>query len=571
MFRKNLFLVFALLTLFSCSNDEVDVSQMIGKGGVKYGGEFRLMSSEKITALFPVATSDVYNQRISSQIFEPILRIDFRKNKVVGNLVEQFTISSDAQKITLKVRKGVFFHDDACFSGGEGREMTASDLKYALDFACSGVKINEMSYLLVDKIKGAREYNNKSKSGILEHGVSGIVLVDEQTVSIELVEPFVGFDRVLTHSGLAIFPREAYEKYKEDVLKHPVGTGPFYMASWKEDKITLSRNSKYWKKDEFGNQLPFLEKITMTYAKNKKSELLAFRNREIDLVLEIPVEEIEYILGSLEEAQEGKTVKHKIESKNSLSSTYFGFANDMAPFNDVKVRKAFNIGIDRNLIVNEYLKGEGYPSVNGFVPSMEGYTSERVKGFKLDIAQAQKLMAAAGFPDGKNFPPLELYVNTQKGSSIYLLAKGVSEQLKKNLNVDITIHLCSLTERDEAIQKGEAKFWRGGWIADYPDPENFLTLFSGEHIGTNSLSMNQVRYSSSKYDNLLRASMKERNPKIRNDLLVQCDQLLIDDAVIMPLINDDFITMINSKVKNFETNSMEMLDFSNIFIKEPKK
>lgn len=570
MLRKLLFLALPLTVLFSCSDGAVDVSQLVGKGGAKYGGDFRLMSSEKITSLFPVATSDVYNQRIASQLFETILKIDFRKNAVEGNLAESFVISPDAKKFTLKIRKGVIFHDDDCFSGGKGREMKAEDIKYALDFACSGLKVNEMSWMLVDKIKGAQEFHDKSKNTLPEGGVSGIKLIDDNTITIDLMEPFVGFDRILTHSGLSIFPREAYEKYKGSINRHPVGTGPFRMTTWTEEKIVLQRNDKYWKKDSFGNQLPFLEKITMTYAQDKRSELLAFRNREIDLVLEIPVDEIEFILGSLEEAQEGKTVKHKIESKNSLSSTYFGFANDQAPFNDVRVRRAFNVGIDRNLITNEYLKGEGYPAVNGFVPNIEGFTSERVKGFKLNVAEAKKLMAEAGYPDGKDFPTLDLYVNTKKGSSIYLLALGVKDQLKQNLNVNINLRLCSLTQRDEAIQTGAAKFWRGGWIADYPDPENFLTLFSSDHIGTNSLTMNTVKYKSAKYDQLLRASMKERNSKIRNDLFVQCDQLLIDDAVIMPLLNDDFITMINSKIKNFETNSMEMLDFSTIFIKEPK-
>lgn len=563
-------LAIAMMAVLSCSTDEVDVSQLVGKGGVKYGGEFRLMSSEKITSLFPVATSDVYNQRISSQIFETILKIDFRKNKVVGNLVEEFTVSSDAKKFTLKVRKGVYFHDDECFSGGKGREMTAEDVKYTLDFAASGLALNEMSYLLVDKVKGARDFQEKTKEKLHEGGVSGII-VNGNEIVIELVEPFVGFDRVLTHSGLAVFPKEAYEKYGKDVIRHPVGTGPFQMDVWAEDKIVLKRNNNYWKKDSFGNQMPFLEKVTMTYAENKKSELLAFRNRKIDLVLEIPVEEIEYILGSLEEAQEGKTVKHKIESKNSLSCTYFGFSHSSKPFDDKRVRLAFNIGIDRNQIVNEYLKGEGYPCVNGFVPNMEGFSSERVKGHKFDAAKAQKLMADAGYPKGKDFPVLDLYVNTKKGTSMYLLAEGVRDELKRNLNVEVNLRLCSITERDDAISQGKAKFWRGGWIADYPDPENFLTLFSSDHIGSNSSTMNQVKYNSAKYDGLLKSSMKERNPKVRNNLFVQCDQLLVDDAAIMPLINDDFITMINSKVKNFETNSMEILDFSRIFIKEPKK
>lgn len=471
----------------------------------------------------------------------------------------------------MKIREGIVFHDDECFSGGKGRELTAEDVKYALDFACSGLKINEMSWMLVDKIKGAKEFNKKSKSAIVEGGVSGIKVVDNNTVTIDLIDPFVGFEKVLTHSGLGIFPKEAYETYKNDVKKHPVGTGPFKIKTWDNKQVVLTRNNSYWKKDDFGNQLPFLEKITLTYSQNKKSELMAFRNKEIDLVLEIPVDEIENVLGSLEDAQAGMTVKHKIDSKNSLSTTYFGFAHQKAPFNNIKVRQAFNYAIDKNYIVNNYLKGEGYPAENGFVPAIEGYPYEKVKGSKLNIEKAQKLLSDAGFKNGENFPSIDLYVNAKKGDPIYLLALGVKDQLKLNLNVNINIKLCTIDERDKAILNGTALFWRGGWIADYPDPENFLNLFTSDHIGSNSTTMNPVKYNSPEFDKLLSNSMKERNAKARNDYFVKCDQLLINDAVIMPLINDDFITMINSKIKNFETNSMEMLDFSTIFIKEPKK
>jgi oligopeptide transport system substrate-binding protein len=428
-----------------------------------------------------------------------------------------------------------------------------------------------MSWMLVDKIKGAKEFYAKSKTSIPEEGVSGVKVIDKNTISIELVEPFISFEKILTHSSLGLFPKEAIDLYKGNIKKHPVGTGAFVMDIWNDKNVVLKRNNNYWRKDDFGNQLPFLEKITLTYVDDKKSELLAFRNTEIDLVLEIPVDEIDNVLGSLQEAQAGKTVKHKIDSKSSLSSTYFGFSHTQAPFNKVEVRKAFNLAIDRKIIVNNYLNGEGYPSENGFVPNLEGFSSEKVKGYKLNVQQAKNLLSKAGYPNGANFPTIDVYVNTKHGSSIYMLAKGVVDQLKANLNVNVNIKLCTLEERDKAILNKVALFWRGGWIADYPDPENFLNLFSSDHVGSNSTTMNQMKYVSKEYDRLLALSLKERNPKARNDYFVKCDQLIVNDAVIMPLINDDFITMVNSKVKNFETNSMEGFDFSSIFIKEPKK
>jgi len=562
----HLFLAVFLLT--ACS--EPSLSDTKGAGGVRYGGEFRFMSSEKVTSIFPAASTDIYSQRLVNQVFESLLKIDQSGTRVIPSLAESFTVSSDARQFTFQIRKGVFFHDDPCFPDEEGREVTADDVKYSLEFACSGLPENDISNLLINRIKGAKQFHAETQQALNKKGVSGIQVVNKHTLVIELVEPFVDFDKALSHSGLGIFPREAYKKYGHEILRHPVGTGPFSLETWTGSKITLIRNPHYWKKDDFGNQLPFLERVIMTYANNKRSELLAFRKAEIDLVLRIPVEEIENILGTLQEAQAGLNVKHKVDSKSSMSLTYFGFAQGSAPFSDIRVRKAFNLALDRNELVNNWLGGEGYPSLNGFVPPMEGYTHNRVKGFPFDVPQARKLLAQAGFPDGRNFPVLNLYLNGAEGTSIHRLASGVIDQLKKNLNVDVKIHICSIRERETAIKNGKALFWRTGWIADYPDPENFLSLFYNDNAAPGGFS-NPFKYSSKQFDAYYEAACKEKNPRVRNALMVKCDQTIIDDAAVMPLVNEDFITMINSRIKNFETNSMEILDFSNIFIKEPRK
>ena len=141
--------------------------------------------------------------------------------------------------------------------------------------------------------------------------------------------------------------------------------------------------------------------------------------------------------------------------------------------------------------------------------------------------------------------------------------------MKENLNIKINIKLCSLKEREKAIKNGNALIWKTGWVADYPDASNFLDLF---YSGENSVyKSNPFQYNNPTYNALLEASMREKDNDKRLALLVKCDQIIIDEAVVMPVFNDDFITMVNAKVRNFETNSMEILDFSTIFIKEPKK
>jgi peptide/nickel transport system substrate-binding protein len=568
--KNTLLATIAILALILGSCGSETSEQRDAVGGKLYGGEFKFMSSEKVDNLFPLSSVDVYSQRLSSQIYESLLKLDVETMKVVPSIAESYSVSADAKTFTLKIRKGVKFHEDACFDG-EGRELTAEDVKYTLEMACSGLKVNKMSYLLVNKIHGAKEFYNNSKSSLPASGVSGIKIIDASTIEIKLIESFINFDKILSHTNLGIFPKEAYAMYGADMKKHPVGTGPFMLEKMDASGVSLKRNTAYWRKDDLGNQLPFLDKVVMTYAKDKKSELLAFRNKEIDLVLEIPVEDIENILGSLADAQAGKNVKHKVESTPSMSTNYIALACESKEFSNVDVRKAFNLAIDREEIVNTYLLGEGWPSEKGFVPTMENFTNDAVVGAKLNVVQAQALLAKAGYPQGKGFPELDFYVNAIEGSAPHKMCMGVVDQIKKNLGVTLKIKLCTIEQREKAITSGKAKIWRAGWIADYPDAENFLSLFYGGNIHENSADVNSFKFRNKQYDTLFEKALKELDEKKRNDLFAMCDQMIVDQAPVLPILTDDFMIMVNARIRDFATNSMENLDFSTIYIKEPRK
>lgn len=567
-----LFLFFSLsLILSSCGDDSTDTNDLKAVGGKIYGGEFSFMSPEKIESLLPISVSDIYSNRILSQIYEPLLRIDLKSMQVTPALAESFKVSGDAKVFTFKLRSGILFHDDDCFSNNKERELTAEDVKFSLDLACSGHEKNEISYLLVDKITGAEEYNKISENSLPEGGVKGIKVIDPHTVQITLDEPFVGFDKILTHNSLGIISKKAYLKYGDDLKTHPVGTGAFTLAEMNADKISLNRNGSYWKKDEFGNQLPFIDKVVMTYSKDKRSELTAFNDRKIDIVLEIPVEEIQHVFGTLEDAQNGKTVKHKVETETSMKMTYMAFACESEEFKDEKVRKAFNLAVDRQEIIDLYLEGEGYAADHGFVPPMDNYPYKQVKGHEFNPELAQSLLAQAGYKSGADFPKLEIYVNTKEGSAIYKMMNGVVDNIKKNLGVDLKIRLCTIQERNEAIKKGTAKLWRGGWIADYPDAENFLTLFYGKNISDNEMSVvNDFKFRNENFDANFEKALKELNKEKRNNLLTQCDQITIDHSAVLPILTDDFIVMVNVRVRDFKTNAIQALDFSNIYIKDQR-
>lgn len=560
------------LILASCVQDEPITEDLSAKGGKQYGGEFTFMTHERISVLVPSYVGDIYNSRVIAQIYDPLMIYDPSSESVVPGVAESFTKSADSKVYTFKIRKGITFHEDECF-GGKSEELTADDVKYTLDMACSGLKKNQVGHIFKMRIEGAEAFfeSTKGKSSIPSTGVPGIKVIDDHTLQITLLNPSPGFEVILTNPSLGIVSKKAFKHYGDKIEKHAVGSGPFMLESMTPDKVTMTRNPKYWKKDEFGNQLPFLGSVVVKYAKNKKSELLAFGKGETDLVLEIPVENIENILGSLKEAQQGKNIKHKVDGEASMSMSYVAMACESEEFKDVRVRKAFNLAIDRNAIIDNWLEGEGWPADNGFAPKMLNYDNSAVIGHTHNVEMAQSLMRAAGHPNGANFPTLDFYVNSKEGSGVHKMCIAVQKQLKNNLNINLNIKLCSLEEREKAIASGAAKIWRAGWVADYPDPENFLSLFYGGNVDENMSQMNPFNFKSTKFDELFDAANREEDPVKQEKLYQQCDQLVIDEAAVIPILTDDHVVMINARIRNFKASPLESLNLTSVYIKTPKE
>lgn len=564
MYKNTLIALLAIVLLVGCDTTEATDENLVGRGGVTYGGDFRFYSPEVVTNVFPLTVTDVYSQRVSGQIFQGLLRINPDGTNAESCIAKSHTISNDAKTFTFQLRKGVYFQNNECFADGIGREVKASDFKYCFEMACSNdPEINQFSWLLVDRIVGARDfYEKKTKS------ISGIRVKSDYVLEIELAEPFAGFEKVLTHPALVVFPKEAIEKYGKNIQINPVGTGPFMLSVLDDTQVQLVRNSNYWEQDEFGNKLPYLNTISIHINGKKIDELMAFRNQEIDLVLEIPVDEIQNVLGTLIEAQEGKNVKHRVASVNSLNIEYIGFAHTNSIFKDIRIREAFNLAIDRNEIVERDLNGDVIAVENGFVPFMTGYPIEKIKGHKYNVAKAKSLLAEAGFPEGREFPVIDFYVNSAENSASFKMAEAIVRSLKENLNITIKIIKVSYQEREDAIKSGKAAMWRGGWLADYPDPENFLNIFFGSDETEDIAAINPFKYNSEEFNELFDRAKKETNGEERMKLYAACDQLIINDAIVMPLFYKDFITMVNLKAKKFETNQMERLDFTRVYIKE---
>lgn len=574
--NKVFIVLLTLLTIVAACGDSENLSggnidpSILTKveGGKFEGGVLHLNSIEDYTTLFPAGINDIYSTHIASQGYEGLLRLNQKTLAVEPCIAKSFDIDDSKKVYTFHLRNDARFNDDPCFEDGQGRIVNANDFKYCYEFICSNHKDNKWSSLFRNRILGASEFAEGKADN-----VKGIEVLDEYTLKLTLINPFSSLPNLLTILGTSVYPKEAIDMYGYDGMKdHIVGSGPFIASTIENGKkVVFRRNENYWRKDEFGNKLPLLAEVNFSFIKDKRLELSIFQKGELDVLWGIPVEEIQNIMGTLEDAKDGKNREFEVQSINSLNIQYYGFLYTSDVFKDVKVRKAFNYAIDRDSLINYVLQGEGSPAHNGFVPELKGYPSEKVKGYNYNPDLAQKLITEAGFPNGVGFPEITLNLNASGGIN-EKIANTLTYMLNKNLGVNVKLNILPMAELHPMVEKGELDFWRFGWIADYPDPSNFLYLFHGKNlIEGKDNSINYFRYNSPQFDSIYEAALTEIDSEKRMELYAKADQKLMDDAVVMPLFFNIDIRLINPDLNDFDINQMEYRDLSVVYFKKANK
>ena len=573
LLKATCFLLFFCL-VYSCGDNKGGgTSGKLAKGNVYYGGVFRMNENADFRSLFPLDVTEVTGQRITDQIYEGLVKLSQSDLSIIPSLAEKWEKNEDATVWTFYIRKGVKFHDDACFPDGKGREVTANDFKYCFDKLCESFGQNQaFAVTFKDKVVGASEYYQSTiDKKPLAEGVKGVKVMNDYKLQVILLFPSPNFLNILTDPGCRLYPKEAFDKYGIDIRTKCVGTGPFRVKNIKEgDNVILERNPNYWRVDEYGNELPYLDIVKFTFVKEKKSEFLEFKKGNLDMIFRLPTEMIPEILDK-GDATKDKKSSFEIQIAPAMSVFYYGFLHQSDIFSKKEVRQAFNYAIDRNKIVNYMLQGEGIPANYGIVPPVfkKDYDYSSIKGYVYDPDQARKLLAEAGYKNGKGFPKMTLQTNSDGGERNIQVAEVTQRMLKENLNINIDINVMPRPEHYANLETGNALFWRATWQANYPDPESFLNLLYGKNVPANlhdRAYMNSMRYKSPKFDSLFAAAVKEVDSKKRFDLYVKADQVAVDDAAVMPIFYDEHYRLLKLYVKNFPINAMEYRDLTKVYI-----
>jgi peptide/nickel transport system substrate-binding protein len=325
----------------------------------------------------------------------------------------------------------------------------------------------------------------------------------------------------------------------------------------------LKKNTSYFEKDSAGNKLPFLDGIKISFYDSKATEFLLFRQKQLDFLNDIEATFKDEILtkkGTLRKEWEGKIV---LQTNPYLNIEYLGILVDSSnellqnsPMRSKKIRQAINYGFDRRKMVLYLRNSLGTPAESGFVPmGLPSFDSSAVKGYHYDPSKTKQLLAEAGFPDGKGLPQIKLLT-----IPIYAdMANFITKQLEES-GIPVQVEVVQKSLLLEMTSNSRAAFFRGSWIADYPDAENYLSVFYSK----NPAPPNYTRYHSADFDAAFEKAITETNDSVRYKLYRQADQVMINDAPVVPLWYDKVVRLVQSNVRGFRPNALNLLELRRV-------
>ncbi|WP_235918470.1 ABC transporter substrate-binding protein [Sediminibacterium soli] len=500
----------------------------------------------EITGIATLDPAFAKNQSIMwavHQLYSTLVEIDSNLN-IVPSVARSWEVSADRLTYTFHLRNDVFFHDNPIFPGGKGRKLVAADIAYSLR-------------RIVDKTtasNGAWIFNNRVDS------IQPFTALDDSTFRLKLLRPFHPILGILSMQYCSIVPHEAVAQFGRDFRRNPCGSGPFRFVSWDEgEAMVFHKNEHYWEKDSSGTQLPYLDAVQISFFDNKATEFLQFRQGRLSFVNDFDASFKDEILtknGGLRKDWEGKLL---LKKHAYLNTEYFGILVDEknpvvghSPTRIRAIRQAMNYALNRKQLMMYMRNSIGIPAEAGFVPGgLPSRNADSVKGYPFDRGRAAKLLVQAGFPDGKGLPGIKLLT-----IPVYADVASFAARQWEEVGIPVQVEVVQKSLLLEQTAKSQALFFRGSWIADYPDAENYMAMFYSH----NPAPPNYTRYSNPIFDRLYEEALLETNDSLRYRLYRKMDQLVINDAPVIPIWYDMAIHLIQPNIRNFGPNALNLLE-----------
>lgn len=477
----------------------------------------------ELPALDPPLAGASQSVGVISLVFEGLVRLDGGLNIAPAG-AESWDVKDGGKTFIFHIRKDLKF--------ANGDPVTAEDFAYSLNRAFAPEYANGNAGYYLSNIAGSMEVQQGSAKTI-----SGVKVIDAQTLEIDLLNPSVYFLYQLTFPASFVVSKKAVEANPTAWTDTAYGTGPFMVKEWKHNQsITLVPNPNYW----LGK--PQISEIDMPFIQDPATALKMYQTGELDIMgtYNFPTDQIS--------AVSSDPAFHQF---NQFFVAYIGFNNARPPFDNVKVRQAFAKAVDKTTLINKVLEAAVVEADTIIPPGMPGYNADSAKIQAFDAAGARQLLADAGYPDGKDFPKIALSINNQD-PNFPKIAAALQQMWKETLGVEVEINTEELSKFNDDLTAtandpaaaGALDFYISVWGADYPDPQNFVSQQLRTGVGNNN-----GHYSNAEFDALVDKADVEPNLPSRLPLYQQAETIALTEVGWLPLYYGKANLLINTKVK----------------------
>ena len=489
--------------------------------------------------LDPHTMVSVEEDNIMQALFEPLVWRHPDTMVPVPGAAERWDVSADGRAYTFHLRK------NARWSNGD--PVTAHDFAYSYQRCLTPELAAEFAFYLYP-IRGAEAFNTgKSK----DFSTVGVEAVDDHTLKLTLAEPTPYFLSLLSIATYMPVQRATVEKAGGGSRKgtswtrpgNHVGNGPFTLSEWSPSKrITLRRNTNYW---DAANVR--LAEVRFYPIENSDTEERAFRAGQLHLTAALPTSKIAAY--KKDEPQFLRTVPY-------LRAQYIGCNVTNGVLANRLVRRALGLALDREGIVNTVTRGGETPAWSFVAPKMAGYESRARLPF--DPAAAKKALAAAGFPDGKGFPKLDMIFDNAEITKI--TGEAIQQMWRATLGIEVGLQNMEKKVYLDRTNQKDYQLYLGGWTPDYPDPMGFLEMWGS------SSTANYAGFRNSAYDDFLARSGRELDVAKRMELIRQAEDVLTEEAPVLPIYHHARVYLSRPSVKGWHSNPLDTHAYTRVFL-----